>query len=904
MEEKLPKSLRNKRYFVLSDNEQFLEQVQGKLTLSGINPNKINVANNPIEAIKFYEFFNSEIDIVILDEEFDEKYDMNENLKRVDEEKRKQENYKEQKEKLTIIIKRPFEEDSFIDLLIKKKTEKNYAYLLKKEPNATEEEKRGILKKKELEDMETLKKFFRRKFEENQFKANNKRGFKSRFHVVYSIFDKIKDITNVKQLENLVETFYSQSEQTTTHIKNILRHADIQTQNNSLYVRRNYKQYLKLKKELGDSFVILSSGEKYIKEKELTTYEENYLNGLKLFYKDIPEEMYKKINIDEKKLHDLLKEHNKLIVLAAFFHDIGKNFIESKLLDSEKTFNAEEKAIMNNHVKYGSYYLDILIDKAEKDLLRTNISEEQAKKFKEKKFFFEKIKKVIDEHHGKNDIIDNTSKFVKVIDIMEAMFSQRSYKEAKTIEETFKEVFQKELVEIPEFLRVFKIKCDTDENFKIKIHSILKNHYSEFSELSDEKKYKKFIETLKKEFKNELIPNKFALKPFINTFYTSMENDKNFKLKFSEIFKKLKENPKDYEKNYLELKSLFPKTFFEEVNENLFKSIFSKERMGNEDFSNKIESLFSNNYTNEQFKSVFQRYLENEDTKDFAFLTSLENIFSEKKMNITDYGKKIVKIMEGNINQNELHAVFLDENFIDNKFFQFSNKVFEENIFSVYNTYLNNIVLNKDYYEKFLLINDDSTIFDKEDEEYKEKKEKAKVIAFHSIKNIIHNLSKFDNRYTEEAQYLKQFFANEPEGQLNLTKGGIKIANTKLFTELFSPKILETFGIKVDKDTDFQISAQSEQNTELRLNDYLIKYHLYKLKNPLSDEISFKMSEELLKKLKKITSGENFDELNFGEQEYSFYKNSISPIYENEFKEKKEREKCEKEKNLVIKKER
>jgi len=288
--------LNNKKYLILSDDIEFTNNIKNSLITYNVKNKNIYNIDNPIDTIKFYNLFHKEIDIIIIDDLFEEKTSIQQQIENLN----LNNNFEG---KPTLIIKKPFSNDLFINFLLE---------------NNNEEE---------------IKNFFTNTVINNNY---------DKLDLIKENFWKMKNLNSIEELNKFVDLFYLQSFQTQTHIKNILNYTDYFT------------------KQIYNHIVILQ--EQYNENKKIEKVEifENHLN---LFFPDILKnnDLEKLLN-DKNNLKKVLDKERWKVVLGSFFHDIGKNFISKELLDSEKVYDDNDRMIMANHSKYGVYFLNILLN--------------------------------------------------------------------------------------------------------------------------------------------------------------------------------------------------------------------------------------------------------------------------------------------------------------------------------------------------------------------------------------------------------------------------------------------------------------------------------------------------------------------------------------------------------------
>jgi len=211
-------------------------------------------------------------------------------------------------------------------------------------------------------------------------------------------FNTIINYKKIDDLINYVDDFYIQSYQTQIHIKNMIRYTNffIKIINKTLI---NY--YKNINSKENKKFLIF-----FIK-----TYYPQILKNISI----------KKLLSNEKIFKDFLNQIGNQIILGSFLHDIGKNFIDIKLLDNEKKYNDDDIKEMKKHIEYGIDFFNILSLDYNND--------------------FSIIKNIIKEHHIKNNNMKSESKIIQIIDIFEALANIRTYKPGLTFNQIKNRIF-------------------------------------------------------------------------------------------------------------------------------------------------------------------------------------------------------------------------------------------------------------------------------------------------------------------------------------------------------------------------------------------------------------------------------------------------------------------------------
>jgi len=360
-----------KNYLILSEEEEFHNKIEELIKKENKEVNIFRMYNT-VEAIKFYELFKDNLDIVIIDDEMPNTEELKNN-------------------KFTLFIKKPINKDSFLNELLELKDKQ-------------EKEKEIKLYMKDIVNKKNKQKY-------EEVKEN----------MAIMLFVKTP---NIKNLTEAVEKIYIQSEQTQIHIKSIIKYCDFFGKK----VADNIFNFYTKRKYLIDQ--LTNEKEKYTSDKinellmKYEYYEKKYAKNLKAFFEH---NFYDLLNLPyyqnhPERLKIKLKKSITNINLGGFFHDIGKNFIDIKLLDSNKKYTKTDINKMKNHTPYGYYFLEMFKD---------NINKEKI----------EYLQNVVNEHHTSPDEeINQYSKIVRFIDFFEALVALRSYKPMYNLEDAINKI--------------------------------------------------------------------------------------------------------------------------------------------------------------------------------------------------------------------------------------------------------------------------------------------------------------------------------------------------------------------------------------------------------------------------------------------------------------------------------
>ena len=110
----------------------------------------------------------------------------------------------------------------------------------------------------------------------------------------------------------------------------------------------------------------------------------------------------------------LSQEELSKLAIGALFHDIGKTFISSKLLDSSNQLTIEERKIINEHTRLGYEYLKYTSIPKSSQLVCL--------------LHHENVDGTGYPLQLSNDKIHVFAKIVKIVDVFDAMVSKRNYK--------------------------------------------------------------------------------------------------------------------------------------------------------------------------------------------------------------------------------------------------------------------------------------------------------------------------------------------------------------------------------------------------------------------------------------------------------------------------------------------
>lgn len=357
--------LDNKKYLILSDNIEFTNNIKNSLITYNVKKKNIYNIDNPIDSILFYNLFHKEIDIIIIDDTFEEKTFIKDKIEKFN-------NDNNIDEKPILIIKKPFYNDLFINFLLEKNNE------------------------------DEIKDFFTNTIINNNY---------DKLDLIKENFGKMKNINSVEELSKFVDIFYLQSFQTQTHIKNILNYTDYFTKqiynhivllHNLYFENKNEKKKEILKNHLKIFFpdiLKFNNFEEIISNKENLKKlldKERWKVVLGSFFHDIGKNFISKELLDSEKVYD-----DKDIMIMSNHTKYGLYFLNI-LLDEDKDNQEYYDMIKDITVEHHEKHNNI---RSESKLVKMIDVFEALASMRSYKpvFLFSDIKKIIFENEKNDD---------------------------------------------------------------------------------------------------------------------------------------------------------------------------------------------------------------------------------------------------------------------------------------------------------------------------------------------------------------------------------------------------------------------------------------------------------------------------------------------------------------------
>jgi len=782
----------NKNILILSEDVDIHNNFNKKLKDQNYN---IFHMYNTIEALKFYELFNEDIDIVVLDEDI-ENIDLLKN---------------KTNKKPTIYIKKPIHYDSILKNIIQE---------------STDLEKRNIAIK-------------------NYIKSITNKENIERLNLIKSNFNKLLEKKHSKEeLNHLVETFYLNSKQTQIHIKSILNYTDILLTELNNKILTNFKNYYHLDEK--NKLIFKNNIEIY--------YGKDFFNNLD----------FNTLTINELKKE--LEEEKYTILLGSFFHDIGKNFVDPYLLDTEKLLNKKEKMMIDNHSNVGHYFFQ---------LIKPNINNSKLNKR------YENIDNMISNHHKwkykDNEKIPYCERFVRFVDIYEALSALRSYKPA------------------------FKFKDLHNSLLSYKKNPELKNNSSELDVLISELYINNIPEMQQVYLENFKISSKYynqylyqgfydkisdrTLMIIQTTLYNLIDNLSSFDNKYqkeSEYLKNIFENNSSFQEEYkynkyeynsiqfskdglLEIdfkkipniltkldKKIFEQWGFFDINDlkmkNNFKSLNEKNKYIKINVYSKLFQHIKDNFKDKEFHlKDFENYIGTNLNNNFKVINNNNNQKKQTKNLININNKKILRkdwnienilyFLKDYTNSDEnekiidkigINVIGLDNNKLNKLKQNLSNEVFDRNISKAFNLYKKNLTKNIIYNinigkQEFLrdnifsyrekLLPEDQKIFDK------------------FCKNCL-NIQLLEHRFHKIDMYHTGLYPLSKKLENNIDK--LKQVSTKISCNDFIP-LIDNFNRLKNMETIFKTNFKTIKIGINVTNKLKLKLFFEKIDNLISN---------------------------------------------------------------------